>query len=506
MPVRNRLVMPSVTSIALCLLLPAAALADHKPKQQLVTSIPADLQTCVPEAPAGYHHKACLVVIDRDSPVSPPTVLIPGGTAVYVKLDNPRWDESVTFNAAVSESAFPKYLSDALASLNPTLSSLQFSYHAANNEINKKSAILGIQRSKTLLPSDQEWEKMRDQIDSEETAIAGTIKTIHSAVQELACFENYKQFDAAGPTCVQSVSLDHNTVKAALDSALQHAISASLLTLPDLADLKANLAALDVLCGKLASPVSTSACRDASGALHNTETSLEVTIKVMPDAQKALTQASDLLSQIKPVIGPLYFESLEPFRRTAVITVTGTEVVTKTVAAIASFTINWMESGFVLSTGLMGSGLANKSYAVSSIISNGAVQTDPATGKNLTIVTATSVQPAMDFPVVYGSWVVPWINRFKWQNACPGHCTFLLSAGAALNLSSKTADLAIGPSFQIWGVLITPSLVWGKQTVLLDGITVGYTGFGITPPSSLPTGNVWKKAFGIALTYAIPTP
>jgi hypothetical protein len=182
----------------------------------------------------------------------------------------------------------------------------------------------------------------------------------------------------------------------------------------------------------------------------------------------------------------------------------GTEVVTKTATTIATVTINWQPTGFVLSTGLLGSGMPNKTYAISSIVVNGQVQTDG--GKNLSKVTATNFQPAMDFPAVFGSWVIPWISRSHWQYRCPGHCSFLLSAGAALNLTTKTADFAVGPSFQVWGVLLTPSIVFGRQTVLANGITEGYTGFGNNPPSTVPTASAWKKAFGIALTYTLPTP
>jgi hypothetical protein len=112
----------------------------------------------------------------------------------------------------------------------------------------------------------------------------------------------------------------------------------------------------------------------------------------------------------------------------------------------------------------------------------------------------------MDFPAVFGSWVIPWISRARWENRCPGHCGFLLSAGVGLNLTTKTAEFAAGPSFQAWGVLLTPSMVFGRQTVLADGITEGYAGFGVNPPSTVPTASAWRNAFGIALTYTLPTP
>jgi hypothetical protein len=70
-------------------------------KQQWVRKdeIPKGTISCVANAPAGYPNKACLVNIDRDAPVSPPTLVVPGGTTIYIEMDNARWDEIVAFTS-----------------------------------------------------------------------------------------------------------------------------------------------------------------------------------------------------------------------------------------------------------------------------------------------------------------------------------------------------------------------------------------------------------------------
>ena len=74
-----------------------------------------------------------------------------------------------------------------------------------------------------------------------------------------------------------------------------------------------------------------------------------------------------------------------------------------------------------------------------------------------------------------------------------------------VNLSTKSADFDIGPSFQIGSVLLTPTAHFGRETVLTNGVTVG-SQLGSSPPSTLPTRNSWVTRFGFALTYSIPIP
>lgn len=491
----------------LCILSPVTLQA-----QTQVGAIPPGTPTCVPVAPAGYPGKACKVNIDRDAPVSPPTLLMPGSTAVYLELDDSRWDESVTFSAAIARSAMPNLLVDALTSLASPLSSLQGSFRTLDYAL--RVNVLPLKNAApSVKPQDKAWRDEQDRLTNVETSIgdglADASNTVQAAATEFTCLENFRQFDPASASCIQTAQLDHTTVANAFQKAITDAAVARNLPLPlsQIGTLTTDLTKFDMTCQGLADADSRKACITASSSLQSTEVGFTNTVKDIQTLQDTLRQVLLQVGSVSPNSGKLYFEIKQPFLRTAVVTLTGTEVVTKTATTIATFTINWQETAFVLSTGLLGSGLANKTYALSSVIVNGVVQPDPNNPtKNLSVVNATSIQPAMDFPAVFGSWVLPLVNRWGWENRCPGHCGFLLSGGVALNLTSKTADFAVGPSLQAWGLLVTPSLVWGRQTVLTDGITVGYTGFGSNPPTSLPTATAWKKAFGIALTYTLPTP
>jgi serine acetyltransferase len=54
--------------------------------------------------------------------------------------------------------------------------------------------------------------------------------------------------------------------------------------------------------------------------------------------------------------------------------------------------------------------------------------------------------------------------------------------------ASKTADFDTGISFQIGGVLITPTVHFGRDVRLSNGVTVGQE-LGPSPPNPLPTEN-----------------
>jgi len=99
----------------------------------------------------------------------------------------------------------------------------------------------------------------------------------------------------------------------------------------------------------------------------------------------------------------------------------------------------------------------------------------------------------------------PRLTFSAWENKCPNGCSFLLTGGVGANLTSKTADFDTGISFQIGGVLITPTVHFGRDVRLSNGVTVGQE-LGPSPPNPLPTENHWVRKFGIGLSYTLPTP
>ena len=122
-----------------------------------------------------------------------------------------------------------------------------------------------------------------------------------------------------------------------------------------------------------------------------------------------------------------------------------------------------------------------------------------------TIVTRSDTSPSVVAPELLVSYRLPWISRFSWENKCRGGCSFLLSGGAGANLTSKSADFDSGFSFQIGSVLFTPTVHYGRENRLSNGVAVGQQ-LGASPPNPLPTNYQWVKKFGIAVTYALPIP
>jgi hypothetical protein len=183
----------------------------------------------------------------------------------------------------------------------------------------------------------------------------------------------------------------------------------------------------------------------------------------------------------------------------AVITVTGTEVATKTATTIGTVTLNTQATRFVLSTGLLYGSTAYRNYSITSQFNSGVVN-------GTTQITKTLNVPAIDFPFVMGSYMSRSLSNHNWENRCPNHCAFLFSIGIGANLVAKTADIAGGPSFQIGGFLITPVVMGARQNHLLNSLYVGQTNSGITQTSGITSANHWVPGGGIALTYTIPTP
>src|SRR6202034_3588719 len=68
-------------------------------------------------APAGYISHECLVAIDRDGPISPPTILVSGSTKIYIKVSHPHWNETIQFNSQTVQAAPQTILADILTSI-----------------------------------------------------------------------------------------------------------------------------------------------------------------------------------------------------------------------------------------------------------------------------------------------------------------------------------------------------------------------------------------------------
>jgi hypothetical protein len=187
-----------------------------------------------------------------------------------------------------------------------------------------------------------------------------------------------------------------------------------------------------------------------------------------------------------------------------VVTIAGTEVVSKASSTVAQVTINANATPWTVSAGISFSTLKSNSYAPVPAYANGAPVINSSGVAEVT-VGGTSSDFSVVTPLFLMSYRLNWLSHANWEIKCPNNCAFLLSAGGGANLSTTSVDFEAGPSFQIGSVLITPAVHWGRDTRLAGGFYVNEP-LGTGSPSTLPTQTAWVTKMGIALTYAIPIP
>jgi hypothetical protein len=168
-------------------------------------------------------------------------------------------------------------------------------------------------------------------------------------------------------------------------------------------------------------------------------------------------------------------------------------------------TINQTTNHIAVSTGIGFSNLKFNTYTASPVIVNGQPVLDP-TGKTTTSVVGNATEFSVIAPEALISYRIGALSHFLWQTKyCPNNCSFLLSGGIGANLTTKSADFDVGPSLQVGSLLLTPTVHFGKDTRLSDGVAVGQM-LGSSPPSSLPTTQSIVIKWGFLLTYSLPIP
>jgi hypothetical protein len=463
-----------------------------------VDTLTDKLQDCSNNAPGGYSGKpnACLVTIDRDLPISPGTLSMPGGTTVYIKLLRPHADESIAFNNVTALVAPEDLAADALKSLVSPASSIVF------------NQVLGFNIFTNAKTPRKPEKPEEDTVPGFQEKVLNRLQTVTNDVQDantaLTCLETYKPV-IGGPghkVCDQTGILNPDDLSTADGSVLESAINTAKAAAGE--DLP--VAELKYIDSLLSDEMKTCNKKKPGNDCYttlDTDQSIEniynAQITSLQTAQGALLQSVQTLSTIPPMEQQFVFMATLAKNNNATITITGTEFLTKTATTIGTVTINTTPTRFVLSTGVMYTSTPYRSYAITNQVSGGI-----ATGS--TMVTKSNNVPSIDFPIVFGSYLFRSLSRANWENKCPNHCEFLFSGGVGLNLGAKTADFAGGPSFQLGGFIFTPVAVGARQNHLLNGVYVGQTNSGITTSSNLPTSNHWTVGGGFAITYTIPTP
>jgi hypothetical protein len=516
------------SALAAVLILAVNQIAQSAPANDPPTMAPAteaevkDLKPCVPKASAGYpHHRSdegkCVIKINRNDPVTPPTYTVATGTQVYIELYNARPNENVTFALASAKVAAPDVASAALQNLIPGLQTITVTHQITNFEFQPQSADPNLTNVKNL--TDSVTARQNEVIRS----INSVLLTTQAAAAAMICLsqyqvavENEQPDDPDGTkvpskyTCSQAAMLDNVSFPAAKDKVTRLAKKAAAMPLPvlDVSDLDTVVKSFYLTClsyfPSMEGNGARDVCRHAAGVVSNQEQILDTALSDIQKAQDALLQSVQVLGYAVPANNLLIYKFTSKRLVNMVVTITGVEVVNKISTPIATVTINNATTAWVVSTGIEFSTLKFNTFTAAPVIMGGKPVLD-SMGNAETVVAGNATNFSVIAPVGLVSYRINPLSRFHWENRCPNGCAFLVSGGVGANLTSKAADFDVGPSFQIGSVLITPTLHYGQDTRLTDGVVVGQQ-LGTSPPSSLPTTTKFVFKAGIAFTYSIPIP
>lgn len=498
MAFRSRFV--AIPSLALSLLFGSVASRAQTIKPVAPADIPAldALPSCVPIAQLGYIDRKCLVTIDRQSPISPPPLLVPPSTSVFVKVINTRWNEAVLFSLSTTHTTPPDIAGAALKGLISPLQSLVL--------------------TQKLVQAIEGPARIHDQIDDEQDKVLEALNSVQKDIQRatsaLTCLSNYQTL-TANNSCSQADLLTPDNFNEAEKTAMDLATSAATQQLPllELKNLDTSVSGFLSAClitahmnatGAAAEDLRKQECRDDANRHLTNEARLNSDLSDIQKVQSALLVSLQTLTAWAGTPPVVAYQFTSSKLNNMVVTVSGQEVVNKTNSAIATVTINCQATHWVVSTGILFSNLTFHTFTNAPIIVNGKPVLDSG-GKVLTKVTRSDTSPSVVAPTLFLSYRIPPLSRFSWENKCRNGCSFLLTGGVGANLTSKTADFDSGISFQIGSVVLTPTVHYGRDNRLSNGVSVG-TELGSSPPNPLPTENHWVKKFGIALTYTLPTP
>jgi hypothetical protein len=445
---------------------------------------------------------------------------------VYIELFDARQNESVTFTLVTGKLA-PHDI--GAAALQNSIPGLQTIIATQPLQLPAPPAAPGAGgAAKPQIMDDQTLTKhnppdeivaLTSSLEARQKEISASTNSVLTAVQTAAaamtCLSNYEAFDeSASPvTCSQAKVLSHREFPAAKAHAIELTAAATAMPLRvvDVSDLDTVIKNFYLTClgyfPQMAQNqnIGRSACRSYSEKLSTQEALLDTAISDIQKAQDTLIQNVQTLTYWADSSKPIVIYKYTAQQNTSMqITIAGTEVVSKVASPIAIVNITVNATPWVVSTGLSFSNLKSNSYAPVPAYANGA---PVVSGSGVAEVTVggTSSDFSVIAPLALFSYRINPLSHADWEIKCPNNCAVLLSAGIGANLSTKSADFDVGPSFQIGGVLITPTVHWGRDTRLTGGFYVNEP-LGTGSPMTLPTDTAWVTKGGIALTYSIPIP
>jgi hypothetical protein len=450
------------------------------------------LPPCVSYGAAGYKPKKCSIRLDRQAPVTPASYILQRDTTVVVEVFHARPNEQLAFVIANTKSNPPDPFAGAVKAFGGPLGSLVL-----------------FQSVGRAIAARDETDKAQDQLAQE---LNGIQTDVNHANTSIACLGKF-QFTQDDFTCSQAKPLKIAEYPAQKQKAKELMQKAATENLPiqEYNTLDSGIGAVYAACVSDAQKLpneeqadAKSECQSASSRHLTNEARIKATIASIQTAQAALLVSFNALDNLDEQPASQAYQFVTSPFVTSVVAISGQDIVLKTPATpIVTATINAQAIPWVLSGGIGFSNLKSFTYTNAPIIINGVPSVDSG-GKTLTQVTSTSTSPSIITPLALVSYRLNALSRARWEMSCRGSCAFLLSGGIGANLTSKSADFDTGVSFQIGSVMFTPSVHFGRESRLTNGVFVGER-LGSSPPT-LATQGFWVRKFGFSITYVIPTP
>ncbi len=437
-----------------------------------------------------YGPEGCKITIDRDQPTTPLPVQVPRGTKVYVVVDNARPTETVsrvvTTEALPPPDSFGAFIKAIVTPLSTLVASTKTTWASDKVDICKSGfKEIDARLNRDILVLDKE------------------LPLFSTASDRMRCVQYGHTYGSEGNGCMKlnDETLGVTALSVASKNALDAIIVASAIDVSPEANKallveieKARTTALSGIAEDDVFSCKVTINQDAASARLKDQLILDRLAK-LKTAQTTFQTAYEVIRALPP--NPPTKDSsvlVNNSDRKATVKLSSVDAITSEKTDLGTVVISWQYTKFVLSTGVLLSTLMNQSFANSPVIVNGSPVLD-SSGKVITKVTMNATRPSIVFPLVMGNFRMP-------LQFCGGKCSVLLGGGIGANLSSKTADFAAGPSLQIYSVLLSPLLHYGRQVNLTNGVVVGQQ-LGTTPVTP-PTNSIWKPAFGFAISYTIP--
>lgn len=439
-------------------------------------------------------HPTCQITVDRYSLGSPLPVQVPPKTNVIVIITNQRPHEVIQASIANDAVAVPDIAGGILGKLASPLGGLVFSPPPQG-----RAGLLELAQKRA-----DDLEKLKS---AQEDAYAVLMK-VYGAYVAPSCLQAYVSFDAAAGVCTQmplvsNLALAEDQKVVVFEKARVDAISGLMLTLTP--NLPKDEGALDNLFNTICPPDKPGGSIPADCALFKrNEDRIDALLSALkaktndPTVVKTVNNLINALSLFTPVpatVLPVYTEAAN---RKLTIKLNAQEQIGNTTTALATVVITWQQTNWSLSTGVVPSTLKNQTFANSPVYHSDGTPDIDGTGKVLTQVTVAKTYPGIIAPVFLVNYR---LHNFQTDQ---GRLAILFSGGLGLNVATKSADFALGPSLQ-WGSIVFSALLhYGRQTELTSGVHVG-DHLGTSPPA-VPIVNAYKPAFGIGVTYRLPLP